>query len=359
MKIVSIVGARPQFIKHAPLSKELNKTHQNVLIHTGQHYDYTMNKIFFDQLGILEPDYNLGIGSGSHAYQTGEMMKGIEDILIKESPDLVIVYGDTNSTLAGALSASKLHIKVAHIEAGLRMYDKSLPEEINRVVADYCSDYLFCPTQTAVDNLYKEGMTKGTYLTGDVMVDSLNFNKEIAEKSSILDILGLTSKKYSLVTIHRAGNTDTLENLKNIVTALIELGSQGMTLVFPVHPRTVKMLKTYGLYEKLNTMVKLIEPQGYLEFLKLMNHSKIIMTDSGGIQKEAYVLKVPCITLMDNTPWVETVEDGWNVLVGNNKMKIIDMAKVFSPSNQMHGERFGKGKAAIEICNIISDLKSN
>jgi UDP-GlcNAc3NAcA epimerase len=354
MKIVSIVGARPQFIKHAPLSKELNKTHQNVLIHTGQHYDYSMNKIFFDELGIPKPDYNLGIGSGSHAHQTGDMMKSIEDILIKESPNLVIVYGDTNSTLAGALSASKLHIKVAHVEAGLRMYDKSLPEEINRVIADYCSDYLFCPTQTAVDNLCKEGMTKGTYLTGDVMVDSLKLNKEIAEKSSILDILGLTSKRYSLVTIHRASNTDILENLKNIANALIELGSQGMTLVFPVHPRTVKMLNTFSLYEKLNTSVKLIEPQGYLEFLKLMNHSNKIITDSGGIQKEAYILKIPCITLLDNTPWVETVEDGWNVLVGMDTEKIIRLSRNFKPNHQ-HSNLFGQG-ACGNIANIIGTL---
>jgi UDP-N-acetylglucosamine 2-epimerase (non-hydrolysing) len=357
LKIVTVVGARPQFIKHAPLSKELVKSHQIVLVHTGQHYDYEMSKVFFDELGIPEPDYNLGIGSGTHAYQTGEMLKGIEEILIKEKPDLTIVYGDTNSTLAGALSAAKLHVKTAHVEAGLRMFDKSYPEEINRFVADYCSDYLFCPTQTAADNLRQEGVTKGVYLTGDIMVDSLKLNKEIAEKSNILNILGLNSKQYLLVTIHRDSNTDKRQNLENIVNAIIELGNQGMVLVFPAHPRTVKMLKTFGFIDSLKKKALLVEPLGYLEFMKLLNHSKAVLTDSGGIQKEAYILKVPCITLMDNTPWNETVADGWNIMVGNDKMKIIDMAKEFNPSNQTHGEVFGKGNTSEEINKILKQIK--
>ncbi len=351
MKIISIVGTRPQFIKYAPLSKELKGTHRDVLIHTGQHYDYYMNKVFFDDLGIPEPDYNLEVGSGTHAYQTGEMLKGIEDILIKEKPDLVMVYGDTNSTVAGALSAAKLHIKVAHVEAGLRIFDKSVPEEINRVLTDYCSDYLFCPTQTAVDNLKQEGITEGVYLTGDVMVDALNFNKEIAEQSKILDNLGLTSKNYILVTIHRDFNTDNRNNLENIITALIKLGELGERIVFPAHPRTVKLLKTYGLSNSLGEMVTLIEPLGYLEFLKLLNHARMVLTDSGGVQRDAYVLKVPCATLMKYTPWVETVDDGWNVLTGTDAKKVIDIALNFKPGHR-YSDIFGQGACKKISCII-------
>jgi len=351
MKIISIVGARPQFIKYAPLSKELKKAHEDVLIHTGQHYDYNMNKVFFDELGIPEPDYNLGVGSGTHAYQTGEMLKGIEDILIKEKPDLVIVYGDTNSTIAGALSSVKLHIKVAHVEAGLRIFDKSVPEEINRVLTDYCSNYLFCPTQTAVDNLKQEGITEGVYLTGDVMVDALNFNKEIAEQSRILDQLRLISKKYILVTVHRDFNTDNQNNLENIMTALIRLGEMGEKIVFPVHPRTAKLLKTYGLFNSLGEMVTMIEPLGYLEFLKLLNHAKKVLTDSGGVERDAYILKVPCATLMDFTPWVETVDDGWNILAGTDIEKIVKVARNFKPGHR-YSDVFGQG-ACKKISHII------
>jgi UDP-N-acetylglucosamine 2-epimerase len=351
MKIISVVGARPQFIKHSPLSYELRKFHQCILIHTGQHYDYYMNKVFFDELGIPEPDYNLEVGSGTHAYQTGEMMKGIEDILVKEQPDLVIVYGDTNSTLAGALAAVKTHFKIAHVEAGLRMFDKSFPEEINRVLADHCSDYLFCPTQTAIDNLKHEGLTNGVYLTGDVMVDALNFNKEIAERSNILNILDLTGLKYTLVTLHRANNTDIRQNLENIVNALIKLDKLGEKIVFPIHPRTAKMLKTYGFFDRLREKVLLIEPLGYLEFLKLMNHASKILTDSGGIQKEAYILKIPCITLMEKTCWPETVNDGWNMLVGTDAENIIKSVQNFKPSHR-YSNFFGQG-ACEKIMRII------
>jgi UDP-N-acetylglucosamine 2-epimerase len=353
MKIVSIVGARPQFIKYAPLARELKKAHRDVLVHTGQHYDYNMNKIFFDELGIPEPDYNLGVGSGTHAYQTGEMLKGIADTLIKENPDMVMVYGDTNSTIAGALAAAKLGIKVAHVEAGLRSFDKSMPEEINRLLTDHCSDYLFCPTRTAVANLKQEGITRGVSLTGDVMVDALNFNKEVAERSNILDTLGLTSKRYLLVTVHRVSNTDILENLENIANALIKLGELEETIVFPVHPRTMKMLKTYALFDRLKEMAILIEPLGYLEFLKLLNHAKRVLTDSGGIQKEAYILRVPCITLRETTEWIETVEDGWNILVGTDTEKTIEAARSFNPGHR-YSEVFGQG-ACEEISHIIKD----
>ncbi len=351
MKIASIVGVRPQFVKASVVSKELRKKHDEILIHTGQHYDYQMNNVFFSELNIPEPDYFLGVGSGSHGFQTGEMLKKIEEVLIKEEPDLVLTYGDTNSTLAGALAASKLHIKNAHVESGLRSFDKSMPEEINRILTDHCSDLLFCPTKNAVSNLRNEGITDNVHLTGDVMADSLLHNKKIAEtKSNILDDLGLKSKGYFLTTIHRASNTDNKENLKNIVDAFSELKE---TVVFPIHPRTEKFLKEYGMYDKLKSSVELVKPLGFLDFIKLMNHAKMILTDSGGIQKEAYILKIPCITLRENTEWGETVEDGWNVLVGANKDKIIEMVNGFHPSLKTHEDRFGNGNASEKIVSII------
>ncbi len=350
MKIASIIGARPQFIKCAPLTKELGKNHQDLLIHTGQHYDYNMNKVFFDELGIPTPVYNLGIGSGSHAYQTGEMLKRIGEILDRVKPDLVIVYGDTNSTLAGALAAAKLHIKLAHVESGLRSFDKSMPEEINRVLTDHCSDWLFCPTRTAVSNLKNEGITKGVHFTGDVMLDALNSAKVIAERSAILGDLGLITKSYLLVTIHRASNTDNLDNLISISRALIQLSGLGKRIVFPVHPRTAKSLKSCGPYDDLKEKITLIEPLGYLDFLKLLNHSSMVLTDSGGIQKESYMLRVPCVTLRENTEWVETVEDGWNVLAGVDPEKIVRLAGTFKPSNEQR-DVFGK-----EACKAIAAL---
>ena len=347
MKIASIVGARPQFIKASPVSKELRKKHHEVLIHTGQHYDFELSQLFFDELGIPEPDYNLDVGSFTQGKQTGKMLMGIEKVLLKEKPDFVLVYGDTNSTLAGALASVKLHIPVGHVEAGLRSYDKSMPEEINRILADHCSDLLFCPTKTAVNNLKREGIEKGVYLTGDVMMDALLYNEEIAEeKSNIIGKLGLKNKQYLVATIHRASNTDNKKNLKNIVDAFCEIDE---TIIFPAHPRTVKNLREYGLHEKLYKHVKLIKPLGYLDFLKLMRNAKKIMTDSGGIQKEAYILRVPCITLRKTTEWVETLEDGWNVLVGTNKERIVKRVSEFEPSLKTHKTRFGSGNASREI----------
>ncbi|AKB30502.1 UDP-N-acetylglucosamine 2-epimerase [Methanosarcina siciliae T4/M] len=351
MKVTSILGVRPQFVKSSVVSRELRKKHEEILIHTGQHYDYQMNKVFFEQLNIPEPDYLLDIGSGSHGYQTGEMLKKIEEVLVKEKPDIVLTYGDTNSTLAGALAASKLHIKTAHVESGLRSFDKSMPEEINRTVTDHCSDILFCPTMTAVENLKKEGIEENVYLTGDVMVDSLLYNREIAEnKSTIINYLGIKSKGYLIATIHRASNTDNEENLKNIVDAFSELNE---TIIFPLHPRTEKFLKKYGLYDRLKSSVSLIQPLGFLEFIKLMDHAKMILTDSGGVQKEAYVLKVPCVTLRENTEWVETINDGWNVLVGADKERILETVNSFSPSLNTHCNRFGNGTASANIVSIL------
>lgn len=350
MKIISIIGVRPQFIKLAPLSRELRKSHQELIVHTGQHYDYNMDKVFFNELEIPPPDYHLGVGSGTHGVQTGEMLGKIEEVLIREKPDLVLVYGDTNSTLAGALSAAKLIIKVGHIEAGLRSFDKSMPEEINRVLTDHCADLLFCPTPSAVDNLKKEGIIEGVHLTGDVMVDTLLHNKEIAEQSGILDRLNLKNKQYLVATIHRASNTDDRQNLENIVDALCELNEM---MVFPLHPRTEKFLKQNGLYDRLKEKVKLIEPLGYLDFLKLLVHAKKVLTDSGGIQKEAYILKVPCITLRENTEWIETIGDGWNILVGADKATIVRVTKEFEPRSEQRNI-FGQS-ACEKIAEAIRD----
>jgi len=352
MKIASIIGARPNFIKLAPVSKELRKEFDEVIIHTGQHYDYEMNKIFFDELGIPEPDYHLGAGSGSHGYQTGEMLKRIEEVLMKEKPDLVLVFGDTNTTLAGALAAVKLHIKVGHIEAGLRSFDKRMPEEINRALTDHCSDILFCPTVTAVKNLKNEGIAEGVYLTGDVMVDALQNNIEIAEKKSkILDELNLKPEEYYLATVHRAENTDDFSRLRSIVDAFCEIEH----IVFPCHPRTEKMLKKFNLWDRLQKSVKVIKPVGYLDMLVLEKSAGKILTDSGGVQKEAYIFKVPCITLRENTEWVETVEDGWNVLVGADRGKIEGMASDFEPKGEQR-DVFGDGKAGERVAKIFKEV---
>ncbi len=354
MKIATIVGARPQFIKMAPVSKELRKCCDEIVIHTGQHYDYEMNDVFFKDLNIPKPDYNLGVGSGTHGYQTGEMLKRIEKVLMNEKPDLVLVYGDTNSTLAGALAAVKLHIPVAHVEAGLRSFDRRMPEEINRVVTDHISDILFAPTKTAVSNLRKEGIEKGVYLVGDVMVDALLENIKIAErKSKILEKLGIKSKEYLLVTVHRPENTDNKKKLKSIIDALIDSGEK---IVFPAHLRTLKALQKYNLLDTINKSknITIIKPVGYLDMLVLEKNAKKILTDSGGVQKEAYILKVPCITLRESTEWVETLEDGWNVLVGSNNEKILNAIRNFEPSVENHANRFGDGRTANKIVGSIT-----
>jgi len=353
MKILTIVGARPQFIKAVLVSKELRKKHKEVLVHTGQHYDRELSNIFFDELAIPEPDYNLGIGSDSHAVQTGKMMIVIEEVLLKEKPDCVLVYGDTNSTLAGALVAVKIHIAVAHVEAGPRMFDKKIPEEVNRILTDHVSSLLFAPTQTAVDNLKKEGITEGVHLTGDIMLDSFLYFSGVSErKSKILAELGLSKKGYLLVTVHRAGNTDDERNLRNIVDAFLSIDDR---IVFPVHPRTEKYLKQYGLYDGLKYApnITLIDPVGYLDSIMLTRNARKVLTDSGGLQKEAYFAMVPCITLDETTGWVETVEDGWNTLVASNKKKIIEAIKHFQPKGKQR-DVFGDGKAAEKIIETIS-----
>ena len=327
VKIFSVVGARPQFIKAAALSRVLRREHQEILVHTGQHYDDNMSKVFFDELDIPQPDFNLEVGSGNHGAQTGAMLASLEKLLVVERPDWVLVYGDTNSTLAGALAASKLQIKLAHVEAGLRSFNRKMPEEINRVIADHLADLLICPSQTALDNLESEGIRRGVHVVGDVMADSLYFAAERARsRSSILKNVGVNEGDYLLATVHRAENSDEKLRLGNILSAFNELEEK---VVFPVHPRTRKSIESLGFIPSQNIL--LIEPVGYLDMVMLEQNSKMILTDSGGIQKEAFWLGIPCITLRDETEWVETVQTGWNILVGADKERIIRAVKTFIP----------------------------
>lgn len=315
MKLCTIVGARPQFIKAASLSVELRKQHVEVLVHTGQHYDYEMSRVFFDELAIPVPDYNLGVGSGSHGTQTGAMLAAIEEALLKEKPDAVIVIGDTNSTLAGALAAVKLGLPVAHVEAGLRSYRRSMPEEINRVMTDHVSTWLFCPTATSVKNLAREGIRAGVTNTGDVLYDSLHHALPVARASAgIRERLAMDDHSFALVTLHRAENTDDPERLTAFALALPKLG---FPVVFPVHPRAKAALVGVGLWEVLTDIgIHLTEPVSYLDCLRLTDTARVVITDSGGLQREAAALGVPCVVAREETEWVEALEDGRTVLAG-------------------------------------------
>lgn len=333
VKVVSIVGARPQFIKAAPVGKALREAgHVECLVHTGQHYDYGMSQVFFEELGMPGPNVNLGVGSGSHGWQTGQMLIRIEEVLLAEKPDWVLVYGDTNSTLAGALAACKLHIPLAHVEAGLRSFNRDMPEEHNRVLTDHCADVLFCPTQTAVENLAAEGISRGVHLVGDTMYDAaLQFAAVARQRSTILQELGLRPNRYLLATVHRPYNTDLPENLRNILAAFLETSE---LIVFPVHPRTrqkIAELDGVGWPEPGTSNLIMIEPVGYLDMLMLEQNARLILTDSGGMQKEAYFYGVPCITLRPETEWVETVEAGWNVVVGADRARIVEAVRSFTP----------------------------
>lgn len=351
MKILTIVGARPQFIKAAPVSQALASKHREIMVHTGQHYDVKMSEIFFEQLGIPTPKYNLGIGSGSHGAQTGAMLAQIEEVIKLEQPELVVVYGDTNSTLAGALAAAKLHYPVAHIEAGIRSFNRTMPEELNRVLTDHLADLLFCPTEKALNNLKFEGISKGVFNPGDVMYDALLLFLKQA-KHEVFGKLGISPGNYYLATIHRPHNTDHQENLTDIITAFNQLDKP---LIFPLHPRTKSFLQQYRLMGSFKSHIKIIEPVGYLEMLALMEQAAIIFTDSGGIQKEAYLLAVPCVTLRRETEWPETVEAGWNTLVGTNKEEINQSANQTKPVGK-RPEIFGDGQAAQKIVEILESL---
>lgn len=345
MKIATVVGARPQFIKAASVSRVLRRDHQEILIHTGQHYDTNMSDIFFDELHIPRPDFHLGIGSGQHGAQTGAILEKVEEVLIQETPDALLVYGDTNSTLAGALAASKLHIPVIHIEAGLRSFNRRMPEEINRILTDHLASWLSCPTETAVKNLSAEGITEGVSQDGDVMYDAFLYNLELAkEKSNILQTLGLGPKSYILCTIHRAENTDDPARLTQILKALSKIS---LPVVLPLHPRTRKIVHELGLTSLLNRL-NVIEPVGYLDMITLEAHTLKLVTDSGGVQKEAYFAGVPCITMRDETEWVETVDVGWNRLTGADEEKILEAVEMFTPPEN-RPSIFGDGKAAEQI----------
>jgi UDP-N-acetylglucosamine 2-epimerase len=341
VKVLTVVGARPQFIKAAPFSRAIRQRHTEVLVHTGQHYDASMSDVFFDELRIPRPDHHLGVGSGTHAAQTAHILERLEPAIRGESPDVVVIYGDTNSTLAGALAAAKLGVPVAHVEAGLRSYVRDMPEEINRVVADHVSTHLFAPTQTAVDNLAREGITEGVTLTGDIMYDALLENAPVAAKRSpILRDLALTPGGYVLATVHRAGNTDDPARLADLFDAFALLKEP---VVVPLHPRTRAALLSTDI--EVEPPVRIVDPAGYIDMLALEQNARVILTDSGGVQKEAYLLGVPCVTLREETEWVETLEGGWNVLAGADAERILAAAQRPKPS-QAPPPVFGDGHAA-------------
>lgn len=356
IKLITIVGARPQFIKAAAISRAISKDFtdqiKEILVHTGQHYDENMSSIFFDDLNIPQPKYNLEISGGTHGAMTGKMLGSIEQVLIQEKPDWVLVYGDTNSTLAGALAAAKLNIPVAHVEAGLRSFNMRMPEEINRIVADRISSLLLCPTGLAVENLRQEGVSKGVYFSGDVMYDvALQFAEIAEKKSSILTRLNLLNKPYILATCHRAENTNDSQRLKGVLTAL-NLMAKTKHVVFPIHPRTKQMISRYGFNDYLEKLI-VIEPVSYFDMIILEKNSNLIVTDSGGIQKEAFFFRIPCITIRDETEWIETVNAGWNEVAGTSVEKItqsFERIHVRKPKDCMP---FGNGQAALSVINEI------
>ena len=349
MKVVSVVGARPQFVKLAPVSRALRAAgHHEIIVHTGQHYDDAMSATFFEELDIAPPDVNLGVGSASHGAQTGRMLEAVEAVLLRERPDWALVFGDTNSTLSGALAAAKLHIPVAHVEAGLRSYDRTMPEEVNRVLADHLSTALFCPTETAREQLAREGIVEGVEVVGDVMVDLLlHVKPRLAHRAAeLLPRLGVEPAGYVLATIHRAANTDDPAVMRRIARAL---GALDLPVVFPVHPRTRHVIEQHRI--DWGDGVRLIEPVGYFDMLTLEQGARAIVTDSGGVQKEAFVMEVPCVTVRDTTEWPETVAAGWNVLVGSDDGAIIaGVRRPRPPRPSPSAERpYGLGDAAMRI----------
>jgi UDP-GlcNAc3NAcA epimerase len=358
MLIASVVGARPQFIKAAPVMKAIEERgHQILLIHTGQHYDPGMSEIFFEQLSLRCPDVNLGVGSGPHGSQIGRMLAGVEQVLMERQPDWAIVYGDTNTTLAGALAACKLRVRLAHVEAGLRSFNRSMPEEHNRVLTDHCSDLLLCPTRTAVENLAREGISSGVQMVGDTMCDAVRQFVSVARRrSTVLEKLGVMPGKYLLATVHRPYNTDNLVSLRNIIETL---GKLDETVVFPMHPRTVQSLELHSCVAPALRMppnVVATPPAGYLDMLVLEENARVILTDSGGVQKEACILGVPCVTLRPETEWVETVHAGWNVLAGSDPQCIRDaVARKDWPTAR--ADVFGDGAASGRIAALLENAR--
>lgn len=344
MKVVTVIGARPQFIKAAPMCRALRSQHQEILIHTGQHYDDSMSAVFFRELGIPEPDVHLGAGGGSHAEQTGKMLMGIERVLLDENPDWLLVYGDTNSTVAGALAAAKIHIPIAHVEAGLRSFNRRMPEEINRIIADNLASLLFCPSVVSANHLAAEGITRGVHVVGDVMADALLEAAARADASTVLTQFGLSSKSYALATVHRADNTDDPVKLSNIISAFSRIGRP---VLFPIHPRTRKAIASAGL--TLPAQVRVCDPLGYIDMVRALRDADIVLTDSGGLQKEAYWLAVPCVTLRDETEWTETVDAGWNRLVGADAERIVQASLAVSRPEK-HPLLYGGQAGVAERC---------
>ena len=358
MKIVTVVGARPQFIKAAAVSRVIREKYTEILVHTGQHYDNNMSDVFFEELHIPKPDVNLGVGSGTHARQTAEMMIGIEDALLEQKPDYIMVYGDTNSTLAGAIAASKLHIPIIHVEAGLRSYNMRMPEEQNRILTDRISTLLFCPTDVAVENLRKEAITDGVYNVGDVMCDAvLYYSRLLDEKpadyyfSHLEGIYGEVSpvSSWYLATIHRAENTDSIEKIREVLNAFEQLDAP---VIFPVHPRTKGLVST--LHEKYSYKnIMFVQPMGYLDMLYFVKHAVKAVTDSGGLQKETYILDTPCVTVRDQTEWVETLIGNHNILAKPDTDDILE--KVLHTEIDMENKKpyYGAGDAAVKICDLV------
>jgi UDP-GlcNAc3NAcA epimerase len=375
-KLLSIVGVRPQFVKAAMVCAAVERHNaqsppekrvQHCLLNTGQHYDFAMAEVFFQQLPLPAPDFNLGVGSGNHGAQTAAMLKGIEELLLNVRPDCVIVYGDTNSTLAGALAAVKLHIPVVHVEAGLRSFNRAMPEEINRIVADHVSDLLFCPTQSAVEQLAREGIGRNAQFTGDVMLDATKMFSAVAQqRSAVIRELSVSPRQFILATIHRAENTDSMDRMQELVHMLCRLEQP---TVFAMHPRLRHKLDQEQEYRELNQALqaarhlKIVSPLPYLDMLSLECNAQLVMTDSGGVQKEAYFVGTPCLTLRDETEWTETLHDGWNRLVGTSPEKILPLVHSLWPRNGASPEgapalaAFGDGKASDRIVQILQETE--
>jgi UDP-N-acetylglucosamine 2-epimerase (non-hydrolysing) len=365
MKIAFVIGTRPEIIKMSPLIDEVERRDIDfILIHTGQHYDREMSQQYFEDLELPQPDYNIGVGSTTHGKQTAVMLEGIEEILSSEKPDIVLVEGDTNAVMAGALAASKMYIPVGHVESGLRSYDKTMPEEINRVIADICSQLFFVPTEESAINLIFEGLhPSNIYITGNTIVDAVYRNLKIAEKNFNLDLD--LKKNFITLTLHRAENTDNPQRLRDITDALMEL--KEITIIFPVHPRTIKTLNKLNLYDQLVKAdhIKLMKPVGYLDFIVLLSHSKVVITDSGGIQEEAITMNIPCVTLRYNTERPETVTAGGNILVGTDKDRIIQTVRNILEDEKLYQKMsqaenpYGDGKTSERIVDIISMAQEN
>lgn len=352
MRVLSVVGARPQFVKAALLSAEFaRRGTDEIVVHTGQHYDASMSDVFFEELKLPAPAHHLGVGSGGHGEQTGEMLKRLERVVVDESPDWVLVYGDTNSTLAGALVASKLHVPLAHVEAGLRSFNREMPEEINRIVADHVADLLLVPNANSAKQLASEGITRGVRVVGDLMVDLVTqVAQHLPQVPSVLDRLGLQPRAYCVATIHRASNTDDRAAFERLITGLRGVD---MPVVFPIHPRTREVAQAFAVGRGDNIIA--CDPLPYMDMAGLVARSAMVFTDSGGLQKEAFVLKVPCVTLREETEWGETLEDGWNVLAGTDSHRIVQASRRMTPVRQ--GRPYGDGNAAARIVDALAGVE--